>query len=195
MSRTGDWIATSSGRQFFLIDPDPADVSIDDIAHALSLVNRFGGHTSDQYSVAQHCVHVYDLVRLAYPTNYYLQFLALLHDASEAYLGDVVRPLKYAMPNYMEYEAKVTEVVLAAFGLRPPTKEELAIVKKFDDIMLVTERRDLINHQNREFSKLSDVKPRDEKIQLWHWSDAKYQFLLRFYLVSAYEKEHRQKAA
>lgn len=88
MSRLGDWIQTYTGRQFWPLDPRPEDVCIEDIAHALSLQCRFAGHCKRFYSVAEHSVRVSWVV----PEEHAL--IGLLHDASEAYLQDFVRPLK-----------------------------------------------------------------------------------------------------
>jgi hypothetical protein len=196
MSRTGDWIVVHpSNKKFFVTDPDPADVEIEDIAHSLSIINRFGGHICEPYCVAQHVCHVHDEIRKAYPHNFYLQRLGLLHDAPESYVGDMVRPFKQAMPDYIKYEERVMGVILQALDLRPPTAEEHKIIKKYDNILLMTERRDLRVSEEYDWTKWTDEKPRAEKITPWYWSDAKYQFLLRYYLTSSYEKEHRQKAA
>ncbi len=90
MTRKGDYIATYTGKQFYPLDPRPEDVCLEDIAHSLSNLCRFTGHTDTDrfYSVAQHSVICSTIVAPE------AALLALLHDAAEAYLGDISRPLK-----------------------------------------------------------------------------------------------------
>lgn len=109
--RRGDWIQTFSGRQFWPMDPRADDVDILDIAHALSMQCRFAGHCIRFYSVAEHCVHLSRTV----PREHALW--ALLHDASEAYLVDVPRPVKPYLGGYREAEAVVMKAICARFGL------------------------------------------------------------------------------
>lgn len=138
--RIGDWMQTACGNQFWPLDPRPEEVDIGDIAHALSMLCRFGGHCTHFYSVAQHSVHVSELVA---PEH---RLWALLHDAAEAYLGDVVRPLKtsFTMAGIDFYKLAEKAVMIAVcekFGL--PSAEPLE-VKYADQVMLATERRDLM---------------------------------------------------
>jgi hypothetical protein len=130
--RKGDWIATHSGRKFWPLDPRPEEVSIGDVAHALSNLCRFGGHSVRFYSVAEHSV----LVSYQVPPEH--QLTALLHDAPEAYVADVPRPLKKDLANYAEIEALVWRAVAARFGLPEELPE---IVKMADDAVLAAEIR------------------------------------------------------
>lgn len=134
----GSWFVTSAGRRFFPLAPRADDVTIDDIAHALSHVCRYGGHCREFYSVAQHSVHVSRLV----PPR--LAFHGLMHDAAEAYVGDMVRPLKRCLPAFSAIEARIFKAIAERFGLEPLSEEDAAIVKHFDSVALVTERRDLV---------------------------------------------------
>src|SRR5690242_11754504 len=86
--RRGDWMQTYTGRRFWPLDPRVDDIDIGDIAHHLSLVCRFAGACREFYSVAQHCVGV------SYVCDPKDALWGLLHDAAEAYVGDMVRPLK-----------------------------------------------------------------------------------------------------
>lgn len=136
-TRIGDWMQTRSGRQFYPLDPRPNDIDIGDIAHALAHCCRFGGHVREFYSVAQHSV----LVARQCPPD--LRLWGLLHDASEAYLGDMVRPLKLHMTEYKTAEKKVMTAVIQHFGLpaiEPP------LVKYYDAVLCVTEGRDLMGN-------------------------------------------------
>ena len=104
-------IYTRSGRYFDLLNPDPNEIDIDDIASALSKITRFTGHGRFAYSVAEHSVHCASLV----PPDYALE--ALLHDAQEAYLGDVSSPLKALLPEYRAIEHRVQAHIFRSFGL------------------------------------------------------------------------------
>src|SRR5690348_18006267 len=105
-------IHTFTGRTFCPLDPKPEDIDIQDIAHALSCQCRFTGHSRKFYSVAEHCVRVSLLVS---PD---LQLAALLHDASEAYLSDVARPIKRlpAMAEYRRTEEALQRQIYLCFG-------------------------------------------------------------------------------
>lgn len=136
----GSWFLTYTGRQFRPLYPTVKDITLLDIAHALSHTCRFGGHVKEFYSVAQHCVHV---SRLVDPN---LKMHALLHDAAEAYCGDVIRPLKIHLPAYKDIETSVQRCIHEAFGLRELASQEAASIKAADLVALITERRDLCNH-------------------------------------------------
>src|SRR6266498_3226217 len=90
------WIETFTGRSFTPLNPCASDVSIIDIAHAVSLTPRFSGHTLEFYSVAQHSIHCMEFIqeRFSDGLNTRLPLLGLIHDASEAYLCDFARPVK-----------------------------------------------------------------------------------------------------
>jgi hypothetical protein len=129
------WIQTYSGRHFDPTHPDTEQLCIEDIAHALSLLCRFNGHSREFYSVAEHSVRVSYIV----PAEHALW--GLLHDAGEAYLSDVPRPVKEWLPQFNEVEDRLLQVIVEHFGLSWPMP---ASVKVADDTMLVTEFRDLM---------------------------------------------------
>lgn len=133
--RKGDWVQTFTGKMFWPLDPRPEEVDVEDIAHALSLMCRFGGHCDEFYSVAQHSVFVSENVP---PES---KLAALLHDASEAYLADVTRPVKKSLPDYFKIEDNLTRVIYEHAGVKNYDAE--AIVRA-DMIMLYTEMRDLM---------------------------------------------------
>lgn len=140
--RTGDWIETASGEKFYPLDPDPSEINPWDIAHALANICRWGGHCKTFYSVAQHSLWVSKLVS---PEN---RKWALLHDAAEAYIGDMVWPLKHYGDFAAEFRAaeqRIMAAICERFHLPLEMPEE---VKTADLIMLVTERRDLTQNRN-----------------------------------------------
>lgn len=132
-----DWIQTFTGRHFYPFNPKAEDIDILDIAHALSLQCRFTGHVQKFYSVGQHSLLVSDLC-LKDDKLY-----GLLHDASEAYLTDVARPVKHH-PNFSLYriaEAQIMEKVWERFGL---SKDVPASVHVADEEALSIEARCLM---------------------------------------------------
>ena len=131
-TRKGDWFLTYTGKQFWPLDPRPEDVCIEDIAHALANINRFGGHCRISYSVGQHSLVVHRVCST---------FQALMHDSAEAYIGDMVRPLKMHMPDFQACEWLVWYAICDRFDIDPVMRPE---VKNADNIALVTERRDLM---------------------------------------------------
>ena len=131
------WIQTSTGKQFFPLAPRVEDIDIEDIAHHLSHINRFTGATKRPYSVAQHSVLVSGIVPLAD------MLWGLLHDASEAYLNDISRPVKHgaALDGYRLAEDQLQRLICERFGL---SQEMPPSVKHADLRMFATEARDLM---------------------------------------------------
>ena len=148
-------ILTASGRYFDLLAPERSQFDINEIAHALANLCRFTGHTSRFYSVAQHSVLTSYLV----PEEHALA--ALLHDAAEAYLGDVASPLKHLLPEYAAIYARVESALLAHYGL---PSELPPCVKRADLIMLATEKRDLMPWPDDVWPSLIGVTPLDQPI-------------------------------
>jgi len=111
---TPNCIRTVSGQYVNIADPDPETIRIEDIAHALSQLPRFGGHLPRFYSVAQHSMACAELVEPE------LKLQALLHDASEAYLLDMPSPIKALLPEYQKLELRFMEVVAKKFGFAWP---------------------------------------------------------------------------
>jgi len=108
------WIQTYKGRKFFPLDPRPDDIYIRDISHRLGLLYRFNGHSVVFYSVADHSV----LVSRAVAEEHALW--GLLHDASEAYISDLPRPIKKKMPDFLEIEERIQRAVAERLGLLWP---------------------------------------------------------------------------
>ena len=100
IDRGDGWITTYTGQHFYPLDPRPHEVNMLDIAHALSMICRFNGHTQFFYSVAEHSIRCAYHAHEQWPDRIELQLAALLHDASEAYLCDIPRPVKLQLPDY-----------------------------------------------------------------------------------------------
>lgn len=126
---------TFTGRLMNVMRPEPEMIDIEDIAHALSQIPRWGGHAKQFYSVAQHCVFV---SRLA---DDELRLSALLHDASEAYLMDVPSPIKAMMPQYKSMEAKLMKVIFRKYNIPYPMPD---LVKHYDEVALQYEWYNLV---------------------------------------------------
>lgn len=128
-------IGTATGGQFHPLAPRLADIRLDDIAHALANICRYTGHVSEFWSVAAHCIEVSRLI-LAETGDARLALCGLLHDASEAYLVDVPRPLKPHFPGYRDREERLERTIAAAFDLPYPFPP---IVKEIDSRMIPRE--------------------------------------------------------
>lgn len=163
---------TFTGRRFWPLDPRPEDVCVEDIAHALALQTRFGGHCLRFYSVAEHCVH---LARAASPDA---ALWLLLHDGSEAYLSDMVRPLKRHMPEYRAIEDRVAWVVYEAFDLDPGM--EPAEVKERDCRILIDERAQVMLSTGEAWHYGGATEPLGVTLQFWTPEQAEREFLATF---------------
>lgn len=131
----GGGLRSYTGKLVFPLDPREEDFDIIDIAHALSNLCRFGGHVKTFYSVAEHSVYV------SYHTKPKEALVGLLHDASEAYLVDMPRPIKTYMPQYRDIEENLQRFISQKFGLTWPFP---ASVHTADNRILVSEMRDLM---------------------------------------------------
>lgn len=128
------YITTFTGKKFYFLAPTPDMVDLEDIAHALSNLCRFGGHTKKFYSVAQHS---YLVSAQCNPEN---ALAGLLHDATEAYLVDIPKPIKGFLTNYVEIENNLYKAIAAKFKL---PAELPADVHEADTRMLFTEKEQL----------------------------------------------------
>lgn len=161
-----------SGTTINFLDPDPDTLLIEDIAFSLSNLCRYTGHV-EFYSVAEHSLHVSDLT----PPEYQLE--ALLHDATEAYLGDVHTPLKNVLTQYKSIERIVHEAVRQRFLLAP----EPDCVKWADRRLLATETRDLFPGGQPDWECLKGVPCMDRRIEPLPPKAARALFLDRFHYL------------
>lgn len=165
------WIQTFTDKQFWPLDPKVEDICIEDIAHALSLKCRFGGHCKIHYSVAEHSVYVSRHL----PAE--MRLAGLLHDAAEAYspFGDVPRPVKRELPFVEVVETKLDVAIAERFGVTFPWPER---VKEIDTAILHDEKRKLLGEPPADWglpgTGLGAV------IHVWPWWYAEKQFLAEF---------------
>tara|TARA_Y100000310_G_C20700591_1_gene829508 strand:- start:2114 stop:2668 length:555 start_codon:yes stop_codon:yes gene_type:complete len=138
-----NFIQIFSGRQFYPLEPRVEDVDIKDIAHALAMKCRFNGHCLKFYSIAEHSVRVANLLE---EDGYIapIPLWGLIHDAGEAYLADVPRPIKKGIPFFNELETKVLNVIVEALGIDRLELKDVKILKNADNVLLATEKRDLM---------------------------------------------------
>ncbi len=186
-TQTRAWQRMLSGRRLDLLDPSPLDVEIEDIAQGLSRVARWNGQTTGRwaYSVAQHSLLVEGLVgrfRPKAPKAWCL--FALLHDAPEYVIGDLITPFKAAVGlDYKALEARLQAAINLRFGLpaRPP-KSATALIKRADRAAAYLEATQLAGFSSVEGHRFFG-RPRgldDLRLDAWPPTDAKDRFLSRF---------------
>ena len=151
ISKTNPTILTISGQYFPYHAPETYDFDISEIAHSLSKLCRFTGHvdTIGIYSVAQHSVFVSQIV------SDELKLSALMHDAAEAYVGDVNAPLKLLLPEYKKIEQAVERAIFKYFSIPMPELE----IKKADIRLLAAEKRDFQARSTVRWAVLENVEP------------------------------------
>lgn len=182
MIRDKGVIVTHSGIPFNVKWPSYESINIEDIAHSLAFQCRFTGHCKEYYSVAQHSVYVCQQV-LVTDNPFKIRLAALLHDAAEAYLGDVASPIKALLPDYSKYESIVQECIYKKYLGETYHLSSYArnLIKKADLEVLAAEKRDIMP-EGEEWGVLQDVQPMKQKV-LPHLSPehAKEEFLSVFY--------------
>jgi uncharacterized protein len=171
----GPWIQTASGLKFPLLKADPAVIVIQDIAHALSMLCRFNAQCLRPYSVAEHCVHV------SYEIAPDLALIGLMHDAAEAYLGDVPGPLKGCLPFFNTIESQLIEAIGRKFGFAYPEKgtPEARELKRADIQLLVDEKAVLMAPEPEPWPPAAPPAKNTSRIQCWPPAVAKAKFLAR----------------
>ena len=133
-----DYITTYTSVHFTPTEPKAEDIRIEDIAHALSMICRGNGHVKTFYSVGEHCINcAAEAEARGYSKRVVLA--CLLHDAQEAYLSDVTRPVKQHLPEYSVYEDRLQEAIYEKFLGGPLNEYESKVVKVIDDAMLYYE--------------------------------------------------------
>lgn len=180
VTRIGAFMQTYMGRQFWPIDPRPEEVDIRDIAHALSMACRYSGHCLRFYSVAEHSVLIAYWLRKqgAAPD---VQLWGLMHDASEAYLTDVIRPIKPSLTNYYGLEENLMRVITARFGMAPDMP---AAVKEADNRILSDERAQNMRLPGTPDSGWPCLEPLGAKLPFWSPEQAEWHFLDSFHRLA-----------
>lgn len=135
------WLETYTGVKFHFLEPVPEEINLLDIAHALANTGRYGGHTRQFYSVAEHSMLMAEWLRKQGGTPLTV-FTTLMHDAAETYIGDLCRPLKVLLPDFKAIEEKIDVAVACRFGTVYPFPP---VVKELDSRILVDERRQLMS--------------------------------------------------
>ena len=159
-----DFIITFSKQKFSPLKAKAEEIDIIDIAHALSLMCRANGHIKHFYSVAQHCLNCSrEAEARGLPEE--IQLACLLHDASEAYISDITRPVKRSLPQYLEFEEVLQNQIFDKFRLAHLAEEDFVPVKEIDDCLLYYELLELMNEEifeeQPEISSDPDLMQRD----------------------------------
>ena len=175
---------TYTGKMFDVFDPDPNEIDIFDIAHHLSLMTRFNGGCQWHYSIAQHSILCADRSKDYHyqrPSEEKLALALLMHDAAEAYVGDIVRPIKRTLTDFAVIENGVMDAINTRFDL-PPVAEIRGYknaVTEVDNRMLVTEKLQLMSPKVR--WAIEDIfEPYELELEQWQPRVAELLFLCRF---------------
>lgn len=163
-----------SGTYFDLNDPQPDQFTLADIAGALSKICRFGGQINHWYSVAEHSVHCAALALKDGQSKWTCQAV-LMHDAAEAFLGDVVKPLKIMLPEYLEIEKRVERVIAAKFWI--DFKSHAKVIHEIDHAMLIAERRQLFGADGVHWEGEDSVRTVPLFTKNWPHQEAEIEFL------------------
>lgn len=168
-------VRTYTGRNLDIAKPDPKEISIEDIAHHLAKLDRYNGAGHFPYSVGQHSLLVADEL----PKEYKLQ--GLLHDATEAYLGDVVSPLKGLLPEYRRIEGQVMKAICNRFQITFPRPQ---IIKKADQAVMAAEMNQVVKWPDLAQRPELPPPPKGMVIKSMGWQEVKGIFLERFQELS-----------
>jgi hypothetical protein len=173
----GPYLQTVSGRWVNPFDPDPEQLDAGDIARALANLCRFGGHARHFYSVAQHSVIVSRLVEER-GGDVEDAFAALMHDATEAYLGDMPHPIKHRSPLAAAFKAAeehLEQAIRERFGIKPDVPD----IKRVDRALLATERR-AFSAEDWHWPELDGIEPLDLDLTAWPPDEAAQAFTERY---------------
>ena len=184
------WITTYTNKKFYPLNPKPQDVCLEDIVWALSFKCRWTGHSRVFYSVAEHSVRVAgEVLRQVQSMSveehvpYQAALIGLMHDATEAYLPDVARPIKESIlmdlggevVSFREGEDRLMKVICEALDLPDLPPELYSQIKRADDVVLITEARDIV-HGLDNWDKV-DYEPLEGKIVPWTPQESREEFM------------------
>lgn len=174
-ARIGNWMSTFTGRQFWPLDPRAEEVCIEDIAHSLAMTCRYGGHCNRFYSVAEHSVLIARWLQEHYGELPAVVLKGLLHDAPEAYLTDVPRPIKGSLVGYKEMEARLWKVIANMHGMSDLMPAE---VHEADNRILADEMS-----QNMTLVDPDYTDPLGVTLQFWSPEQAEAEFLSTYWSI------------
>ena len=169
-------ILLQSGNYFDFVNPSTDSFTLEDIAQGLANTCRFGGHCHPYYSVAQHCILASHYV----PQEHAMA--ALLHDAAEAFVGDIPSPLKQMLTDFEQFESLAHAAVAQKFKI---PEQMHPCIKEVDLRMLATEKRDVMPKTDMDWTILSGIEPFKEQIVPMSQRDAKIGFLVRYVEIKA----------
>lgn len=172
MSKENTWIQTYTGKQFWPLNPNKEAICIEDIAHALSMICRFNGHSKHFYSVAEHSVLVSKNVNPVYA------FDGLMHDSAEAYISDLGKPVKNEINGYENIESNLKQAIYEKFKIYD---FDNWAVKEVDERILVDEMEQLMPNQPDDWGHKVDKLGID--LMFLNPEQAEVEFLKRFYEV------------
>jgi len=181
----GVWMQVGAGRIFYPFDPRPEEVHIDDIGTGLSRIIRYNGHSDTWVTVAQHSVQCEYMARKD-GLSVSDRLAILMHDAAEAYIGDMIRPLKCMFPEFKRVEAKVYAAIEEALSL--PYLDE-STIKYYDNLAWAWEKRDFFP-SSREWPYTPDIPDHLHTMVQWSHAHSRNVFMATFWhLVCAVEQE------
>ena len=185
------WQRMLSGRRLDLLDPSPLDIEIEDIAHGLARVARWNGQTTGDhaFSVAQHSVVVEEILAHLRPgIEPRWRLAALLHDASEYVIGDMISPFKAALGvDYRSFEERLESAIHIRFGLPAKTPEAVkALIKRADRACAFFEATQLAGFTHQEALEFFDAPPEGYGLTIESWPPnlAQARYVQRFHVLS-----------
>lgn len=177
----GPTIMLRSGAWFDFCAPASSSFTIEDIAHGLAHTCRYSGQCADFYSVAEHSILVSQVAEGC-------EFEALLHDAAEAFVGDITRPLKQMLPEYKKIETDVERAVLERFGVPWPLPEK---VKWADLRVLAAEQKQIMPLGTDDWARSQQIEPAQIVVRYLSPKEAKHVFLERFEALHSYYRKRK----
>lgn len=167
-------IKVAAGHYVDLAKPDPATIDIQSIAAALSKICRYGGHCPRFYSVAEHCIHATNLA-VADGCSLREQQAVFMHDAAEAYIGDMVKPLKFLLPGYSTIEDRVEFAIENALGVNFVRCHDT--IKRYDRAMLKAEKTAMWPDDRELWQGFASTELRHVELQYWGPREAEINYL------------------
>lgn len=170
--KKSSWLQTASGGRVSVLDPLEREINLPDIASSISKQCRFNGHCNDFYSVAQHCVLGAKFALKHFDETIAREFL--LHDATEAYMGDLIRPVKVMIPQFADIEKGFWRAISSRFDV---PYEHTSETQLLDNIMVTWEKRDLLPNSEA-WPRLPDITIYNlPTIKGWGWRKSEREYL------------------